>query len=80
MRSKYIYLIYESKPLGSLLSAHTVKHEAHAWLVRSKWGTSGKMAATLWRLPDGLSGLPERKYLTRVEWDEKLLGLDKMDI
>ena len=75
MRSKYIYLIYQ-KGWGPyslaphLLSAHTVKHEAHTWIKRSNWAPD---TAELWRALDGLSGLPDGKSVKRIEWDLKLL-------
>ena len=71
MRSKYIYLIYKNGqgPHSSsprLLSVHTVKHEAHTWVLRSIWAPE---SLTLWRALDGLSGLPTGKTFTMLEWE-----------
>jgi hypothetical protein len=77
MRSKYIYLIYPryAEHGGRLLSAHTVKHEAAAWLSRSKWTTQ---TAMLMRVEDGVigdrdferdGGVFSYKPATRITWE-----------
>lgn len=69
-RSKYIYLIYDN---CDLLSAHTVKHEAHTWVRRSKWKFS---EVQLYRMEDG-SGLytvgegESYKPMKRLEWEDE---------
>jgi hypothetical protein len=70
MRSKYIYLIFRGE---MLMSAHTVKHEAHAWLQRSQW-LPGQV--TLRRMPDGVGDETRAKDLTHVAWDPELYDAD----
>jgi hypothetical protein len=62
-RASYIYLIY----LGDfLLSAHTVKHEAHTWLKRSKWTPE---QTRLVRMRDGAIGDITFKERWQIEWE-----------
>ena len=76
MRSTYIYLIFEAGygPRSAyrqarLLSAHTVKYEAHLWVERSMWSFD---TTVLWRLRDGVSeGLDGYKETTQLEWEKK---------
>jgi hypothetical protein len=70
MRSKYIYLIFMR---NTVLSAHTVKHEAHTWLARSQWLPE---QTTLKRMPDGVSDETLAKDLTTVPWDPELYDAD----
>jgi len=84
MRSKYIYLIYSESSSGigcQLLSAHTVKYEAHRWLEKSEWDTR---TALLYRMRDGSEvsmahSRCDMKPLSMVNWDHKLFDLDSLD-
>lgn len=46
-RGTYIYLVFKG---ADLLSAHTVKYEAHNWVRRSRWDFD---QVTLHRMRDG---------------------------
>ena len=73
-RSAYIYLIYQ---YDFLLSAHTVKREAHEWLSRSRW-THRDPAVRLTRMRDGVTkgDWPDRKA---IEWDETLFSAEHLE-
>lgn len=80
MRSKYIYLIYyRDAHLDDrrLVSAHTVKHEAHTWLLRS--GLSPD-ATELVRVRDGLCEHESGKEQASIPWDAELLKVCGRDI
>lgn len=67
-RSTYIYLIFSKEDL--LLSAHTVKREAHEWLLRSIQSPEN---TKLMRMRDGLGMESNAKALDHIRWDENLL-------
>ena len=73
-RGKYIYLIFTRGGVvtpGQLISAHTVKYEAHTWLERSKWTPE---ETVLKRMRDGCGHIREpspydAKNLDTLEWE-----------
>ena len=69
-RAGYIYLIYHGT---NVISAHTVKYEAHQWLIHhSPWGPDD---CYLIRIRDGVHWKNQRyqKEMAPMEWDEKLI-------
>lgn len=63
-RSTYIYLIYQG---SMLVSTHTVKHEAHTWLERSKWTPE---ETSLYRMRDGFDNEhKDGKPVTEIPWE-----------
>lgn len=60
-RSKYIYLIRNK---GVLLSAHTVKHEAHTWASRNSSEPADRYK--LYRMLDGAN---TPKMEVEIPWD-----------
>lgn len=75
MRSKYIYLIYHYE---RLISAHTVKREAHEWLSRSHW-THKVPSVRLMRMRDGWDVKGPQKDQTSIEWDETLFSAEHLE-
>ena len=71
MRGKYIYLIYKGE---DVVSAHTIKYEAHDWVRESRWDYA---QVRLVRVKDGRAEKLGRlgKEFTAIEWDEKLIKL-----
>jgi hypothetical protein len=66
-RASYIYLVFLNT--GELLSAHTVKHEAHTWLKQSKWTP---WQTRLARMKDGIGTEKLNKDLVKMEWEPEL--------
>lgn len=64
-RSTYIYLVYHVT--GSLLSLHTVKHEAHTWVRQSGHTFTD---CVLGRMRDGCRDRElESKKIDYIDWE-----------
>lgn len=66
-RSSFIYLI-KTRISQRIVSAHTVKHEAHSWAANSGWHWDN---IELFRMKDGGHNAhgEEEKFMTYVPWD-----------
>jgi hypothetical protein len=77
MRSKYIYLVVRGGPTCApgldVLSAHTVKHEAHTWLERNGLKPT---EASLYRMRDG--GGAQLRDGWYIDWDPALFKADHL--